>query len=251
MCIQTNTRPSKAKRPSSPPTPSKYLKINHETTEIEDCDTMTLDHTNHESTSLSFDYEEATPIACNKTVTEQCPNQNKIQKSVSFYERVAVRPVLHVADYTDKEWKKCWYTPDEKEKRKAKIHDALQLIREGKFEGCGRGLERMTDRGKTKERRRTSILEVMIEQEVQIAEAKANQCEDTMVYDTMKFRMALRPHSRAARHVAKAMGRIDEMAAYSKIISSPKPYRKKYCAFPSIHSNDFGTFLQLDFSTRN
>jgi hypothetical protein len=251
MCVQINARPSKGKRPSSPPTPSKYLKINHETTEIEDYNNMmTLDQTNHESTSISFDYEETPPISSNKGVTEQCPYQNKIQKSVSFYERVAVRPVLHVADYTDKEWKNCWYTPFEKEKRKAKIHDAVQLIREGKFDGCGRGLERMSDKGKTKERRRTSVREVLVEQEVQIAQAKANQCKDTMVYDTMKFRMTLRPHSRAARHVAHAMGRIDEMVSYSKTISVPKPYRKKCGAFPSIHSNDFGAFLQLDF-TRN
>ena len=206
-----------------------------------------LDKTNHESTTFSYEAE---------VVKEEPPQQKqKIVKSVTFFERVIVRPVLHVDDYTDEEWYKTWYLPTEKQRRKDEIRRTLEAIRDGKFKGCVRGLEKMCDRGKTKERRRIAVQEILEEQESQRVRAKAKQCQQ-IIWDAEQFKSAYRPHSRAARHVANAMGRIDEMAASSKKGKNMNKFMRRFSPKPaknavaSIHSNDFGTFLQLDF-TRN
>lgn len=160
-----------------------------------------------------------------------------------------VRPVLHLDDYTDQEYSDCWYECDDKKRRKDEIRDTIRLVRDGNFNECTRGLEKLLDGTKYRKRRRMSIQDVLDEQETQRKEAKATKCED-IVYDAMKFRMAYRPHSRAARHIAHAMGKIDEMAIACQRTSVPDTRESKPNneVIASVHSNNFGIFLQLDFS---
>lgn len=279
MCIITsprlsNTRRARAQAP-------KHLKIDLDasnndssTSFVLEAHSMSLDQTNHRSTTMCFDEE---------IVAEHSPQhlQQETKKSVTFFERVIVRPVLHVDDYSDEEWQNCWYLPTDKQRRKGEIRVTLRQLQQGNFGGCVRGLEKMTDNGKTKERRMTAIREVLEEQEAQRANAKANNVKE-VVYDDMKFRMAYRPHSRAARQVAQAMGKIDEMAANSKTARrrslspgplsksarrnrspgplsrrrqslSPGPLkrireRRNKNVIASIHANDSNTFLQLEFA---
>jgi len=257
MCIQTHPRLSKTKRPTSPSTTSKHFKFGHETNTTQDRETTSVDQINHEVASTSFDpttidrtNNKNTSVSYTVAPDEQTHHKKEIKKSVTFFERVIVRPVLHVDNYSDQEWENCWYAPADKQQRKSEIREALRLIREGNFEGCKRGLEKMSDRGRTKERRRISVREVLDEQEAQRAEAKARNCEH-IVYDAARFRTAYRPHSRAARHVAHALGRIDEMAAACQMLPVPHPACSRRCspksAIACIHTNDFGTFLQIDF----
>ena len=248
MCIITSPRLPRRRRIKTAPNNLKITlddvlldQENHDSS-THSYETMSLDQTNHQSkTRICFDADE--------DAQEQQPSK----KSVNFYERVIVRPILHVDDYTDEEWKKCWYLPTDKARRKDEIRASLRCIQEGKFGGCARGLEKMADNGVTKERRATAIREILEEQEAQRARARANN-EDTVVYDTVKFRLAYRPYSRAARHVAQAMGKIDEMAATSQKIvrQTPKsPFRMKRDkkrVIACVHSNDAGQFLQLDFA---
>jgi len=232
---------------------------NHEATTI--ClETTTSDQINNETTAMSFESrpiheknQETTTTSSAAVVREQPLHQQQRDKSVSFFERVIVRPVLHVDNYTDQEWTNCWYLPSDKERRKDEIRGKIQRIKEGSFDGCARGLERMSDNGRTKQRRRESIQEVLEEQEAQREEAKTSECEH-LEYNAQMLRKAYRPHSRAARHVAHVMGKLDELAVKSRKGRSPRPYPKKCIpksAIACIHSNDYGaTFLQLDF-TRN
>lgn len=250
MCIITSPRLPRRRRLRTAPNNLKISlddvlldQTNHDSS-THSFETMSLDQTNHQSkTMIGFDDEE-----------EHSPQHQPAKKSVHFFERVIVRPVLHVDDYTDEEWKQCWYLPTDKVRRKDEIRAALRCLQEGKFGGCARGLEKMADNGITKERRAVAIREILDEQEAQRARATANN-QDTVVYDALKFRLAYRPHSRAARHVAQAMGKIDEMAATSQktIRSAPKsPFRMKRDKkniIACVHSNDFGhQFLQLDFA---
>lgn len=250
MCIITSPRLPRRRRLNTVP---KHLttfldsamtidQTNHDSS-THSFETMSLDQTNHESTSmLLFDHEEI--------AEKHSPQHLPTKKSVHFYERVIVRPVLHVDDYTDEEWKNCWYLPIDKARRKDEIRVALRGLLEGNFKGCARGLEKMADKGWTKERRNIAIRDVLDEQEAQKAKAKANN-QEKVIYDSLKFRMVYRPHSRAARQVAHSLGKIDEMAASPKQIAPRSPFRRKRAkknVIACIHSNDFGTFLQLDFA---
>lgn len=275
MCIITSPRLPRSRRPRAQA--PKHLKIDLDaaldaSSSFFEETSLSLDQTNHRSTTMCFDEE---------IVAEHAPQhlQQETKKSVHFFERVIVRPVLHVDEFSDEEWQKCWYLPTDKQRRKDEIRATLRQLQEGKFGGCARGLEKMTDNGKTKERRNVAIREVLEEQEAQRANAKAKG-QKKMVYDDMKFRMAYRPHSRAARQVAQAMGKIDEMALTSKKLRqrslSPGPLRSRRnrsatATAPrslspgplkrmrrkrnnnnnvtaSIHANENGTFLQLDFA---
>lgn len=142
------------------------------------------------------------------------------KKSVSFNEAVMVRPVLHRVDYTDQERRNCWLVPADKQRTKIDIINIIRLFREGNFDECTRGLERLLDGGRTRDRRRISMREVLEEQESQRANT-VNQCEASMVYDFAKLRKVYRPYSRSARHVAHAMGNIDEMTAEGERESVP------------------------------
>lgn len=253
MCIITSPRLPRRRRLKTAPNNLKITlddvlldQTNHDSSSSHSFETMSLDQTNHQSkTRMCFDPDE--------DAQEHSPQHQPSKKSVNFYERVIVRPILHVDDYTDEEWKKCWYLPTDKARRKDEIRAALRSIQEGKFGGCARGLEKMADNGVTKERRATAIREILDEQEAQRARARANN-EDTVVYDTVKFRLAYRPYSRASRHVAQAMGKIDEMAATSQKIVRQTPKsplrmkRDKKSVIACVHSNDYGKFLQLDFA---
>jgi hypothetical protein len=232
---------------------------NHEATDIS-LETTTLAQINNETTVMSFESrpihekeQETTTTSSAAVVREEPLHRQQRDKCVSFFERVIVRPVLHVDNYTDQEWTNCWYLPSDKERRKDEIRGKIHCIKAGSFDGCSRGLERMSDNGRTKHRRRISIQEVLEEQEAQREEANTNECEH-LEYNAQMLRKAYRPHSRAARHVAHVMGKLDEMAVKSKKGRSPRPCAKKCIpknAIACIHSNDSGaTFLQLDF-TRN
>jgi len=148
------------------------------------------------------------------------------EKSVAFDEVVMVRPVLHLSDYSDQEVANTWLQLSDKQRTKIDVLNTLKLAKEQASNDnkdnkdsnsvCTRGLEKLSDGGRTRERRRISIREVLEEQESQrsVFNAKASsKSKEPFVYDTTKFRKAYKPHSRAARHVAHAVGKIDEMAA--------------------------------------
>merc|ERR1711935_165840 len=103
------------------------------------------------------------------------------------------------------------------------MRDTLRLVQEGKFDGCIRGLERLRDNGRTRERRKLSIRDVLDEQEIQRAHARATH---SYVYDDKMLRKVYRLHSRAARFVAHAMGKIDAMAVKHQRILESRNYER-------------------------
>ena len=151
-----------------------------------------------------------------------------------------VRPVLHLADYTDQEMYASWFVLGDKQQIKADIISTLKQVKEGKFNGCTRGLEKLSDGGRARERRRVSIREVLEEQEQQRklhnksggggSNKDKDQNNSGIVYDMGKFRKAYKPHSRAARHVAHAVGKIDEMSVACQRVDIPLvEMRRKSC----------------------
>jgi len=136
-----------------------------------------------------------------------------------------VRPVLHLADYTDHELYASWFVLEDKQRIKGDILNTLKLVKDGKFQGCTRGLEKLSDGGRTRERRQVSIREVLEEQDNQRKLQKSSG--GSIVYDMAKFRKAYKPHSRAARHVAHAVGKIDEMAAACQRVDIPRIGKKR------------------------
>ena len=141
MCIITSPRLPRRRRLKTAPNNLKITlddvlldQTNHDSSSSHSFETMSLDQTNHQSkTRMCFDPDE--------DAQEHSPQHQPSKKSVNFHERVIVRPILHVDDYTDEEWKKCWYLPTDKARRKDEIRAALRSIQEGKFGGCARGLE--------------------------------------------------------------------------------------------------------------
>lgn len=183
----------------------------------------------------------------------QPPQQPIKKKSVSFCEVVIVRPVLHLTDFTDQEIIDSWYILADKQRIKSEILSTLRRYKEEQklmnnssnndsfssllssssdsssssssnttIEYCTRGLEKLSDGGRARERRRISIREIIQEQESQRAlYAETKECCDgcerrTFVYDTTKFRKTYKPYSRAARHVAHAVAKMDELEAASE-----------------------------------
>lgn len=142
-----------------------------------------------------------------------------------------VRPVLHLADYTDHEMYASWFVLEDKQRIKGDILNTLRLVKDGKFQGCTRGLEKLSDGGRTRERRQVSIREVLDEQEnqrkLQQKSSSSNGSSKSIVYDMAKFRKAYKPHSRAARHVAHAVGKIDEMAVACQRVDIPRIGKKR------------------------
>jgi len=163
-------------------------------------------------------------VAFNNIVTTRPhhPQRPTNQMSVSFHEVVMVRPILHLADYTDDEISDCWFGKADKLKTKQDLLKTLKLLKAGNNTSivASRGLEKFCDGGKARESRRTSIREVLNEQESQRQRANTTS-GSSIVYDLSKFRKAYKPHSRAARHVAYAVGKIDEMeAACQKVVAA-------------------------------
>ena len=130
-----------------------------------------------------------------------------------------VRPVLHITEYTDQEVRALWMVEEDRKRIKADILNTFVMVkrvREGKFRGCTRGLEHLSDGGRHRERRNISIREVLEEQERQRKIHKDNNKtnnNDGIVYDTARFQKVYKPHSRAARYQAHAIGKIDEQVA--------------------------------------
>jgi hypothetical protein len=250
----TSPRPSKGKLGTSSFRTSKYLKLNHNTF------ALTIDLTNHETTAMTSidqtNHEKKIRSTLDRTnhqkIVIRKENQpvkssynrkrvkvKEIKKHICFDEIVIVRPVLHINDYTNEECLKCWYPYKNKNQRKAELRDTLQLVRDGKFVECTRGLERLSNGGRSRDRRKNSIQDILEEQEAQRLRAKSNRCEH-FVYDDVKLRMAYRPHSRAALQIAHAMAKVDEMVV-SRKIGDPNPhnikYKQKNKVFASFHSS--------------
>ena len=217
-----STRRGSAKQQQKP---SKHQKTNH------NCSSSSCYHESS-SSSLDFSYRSRSSMDCSsrsrKSVTfsevvnvrplhEEEPPKKK--KSVSFNEVVMVRSVLHLDDYSDQEMLATWFVMEDKQLIKADILNTLRLVKDGKFHGCTRGLEKLSDGGRTRERRLVSIRDVLEEQKQQRKLHKSKNGE--IVYDHSKLRKAYKPHSRAARHVAHAVGKIDEMAAASQRVEIP------------------------------
>lgn len=255
----TSPCPSKGKWKTSPFRQSKYLKLNHDTF------AMPIDLTNHETTAATS-IDRTTHVKRTKSIIDRTNHQKtvirkenqtvkskqtavkEIKKHICFDEIVLVRPILHIDDYSDEECLKCWYPYKDKSRRKAELRDTLQLVREGKFVGCTRGLESLSN--SARDRRKNSIQKVLEEQNAQRVKAKRNRREH-FVYDDVKLRKAYRPHSRAALEIAHAMAKIDEMVVTSHTIvdpnSSDTKCKKKNEAIAWIQKNLQQSFLELNF----
>jgi len=261
----TSPRPSKGKWKMSPFRPSKYLKLdhdtfgltidltNHETTAMASIDQTnhvkrtrsTIDRTNHQKIVIGKENQPAKSVNFKRHVAVK-----EIKKHICFDEIVLVRPILHINDYTDEEYLKCWYPYKDKNQRKAELRDTLQLVRDGKFVECTRGLERLSNGDGSRYRRKNSIQNILEEQEAQRVEAKRNR-RKPFVCDDVKLRMAYMPHSRAALQIAHAMAKVDEMVVSSHRIEDPNSLntksKQKNEAIALIHKNLQKPFLQLDF----
>jgi hypothetical protein len=221
--------------PSTKQKPSKHLKTSH------DESSSSTSVTSSSSTSIDVvvpQNNSNSKIKSNSNSNSNSSSNNKRRKSVSFnevvmvrplhhfsvafHEVVTVRPVLHLSEYTDQEITDCWYVLADKQRIKADVFKTLQQYAKDKKENnettslCTRGLEKLSDGGRTRERRHISIREILEEQESQRQEQQETGSTSTstspMIYDTTRFRKIYKPHSRAARHVAQAMGKIDELA---------------------------------------
>lgn len=214
MCVQTYRR-SKSSRPSTLPPkkqkPSKQLKIKHAAASNDGNDHAQVQSRRRKSVSF------------NEVVMVQPLHHAETKKSVSFREVVMVRPVLHLADYTDQEIADCFINHSDKQRTKIEILNTLRMVKEGNAEVCNRGLEKLSDGGRTRERRRNSIREVLEEVEAQKAafHKSKNNKDEKIVFNVSKLRKAYKPHSRAARHVAHAVGKIDEMASVCQRVAIP------------------------------
>jgi len=261
----TSPHPSKGKWKLSPFRPSKYLKLNHDTcglaidlTNHETTEMTSIDQTNHvKRTRSTIDRTNHQKIVIGKenqpVKSLHFKNQVAVKdrkKQICFDEIVLVRPILHIDDYTDEEWLKCWYPYKDKNQRKAELRDTLQLVRDGKFVECSRGLERLSNADRSRDRRKKSIQNILEEQEAQRVEAKRNRRKD-FVSDDVKLRMVYMPHSRAALQIAHAMAKVDEMVVSSHGIEDPNSLnaksKQKNEAIALIHTNLQQPFLQLDF----
>ena len=225
------SRRSKSSKPTSKPTPkpTPKPKQGNSSAHLKTKQNVRSSSCNHDSSSSSLDCPSQSQKALNSTEvcnipplheqhkTPQAPTKKK--KSVSFHEIVMVRPVLHITEYTDQEVRALWMVEEDRKRIKADILNTFVMVkrvREGKFRGCTRGLEHLSDGGRHRERRNISIREVLEEQERQRKIHKDNNKtnnNDGIVYDTARFQKVYKPHSRAARYQAHAIGKIDEQVA--------------------------------------
>jgi len=231
MCVQTYPRRSKPTRPSSSPSskqkPSKHLKTSHE--ESSSSSSSTPIDTVVAPQNNSDNEKRRKSVSFNEVVMVRPLDY----MSVSFHEVVMVRPVLHLSEYTDQEIADCWYVLADKQRVKADVMKTLQQYAKDKKANLTssvntRGLEKLSDGGRTRERRRISIREILEEQEGQRQEqsvSSQNQEEPSpIIYDMNRFRKIYKPYSRAARHVAHAVGKIDELAATCEDATNANPH---------------------------
>lgn len=243
MCVQTypRSRRSKSTRSSSthsrPQKPSKHQKTNKNSSsiiskaDVDDSSSSSLDCSSRSRKSVSFNEVVKGRPLHEQAKQERQQKQRLKKKSVSFHEVVMVRPVLHLADYTDQEMHASWFGLEDKQKIKRDILNTLKMVREGNFQGCTRGLEKLSDGGRSRERRRLSVQDVLEEQQNQrnnhsssvglSSRLSKNNGNGKIRYDASKFRKVYKPHSRAARHGAHAVGKIDEMSVACQRVRIP------------------------------
>ena len=236
MCIQTMSR-TKSGRPEdtteAPPSPTtterdcKHAKtwhsILHKNNDVDKPKTMKKSVSFNEIVVIRPHYEDEGPI----------------KKSVDFDEVVMVRPVLHLADYTNEEIVNSWYLIEDKKRMKKEIMRALKKVKQDEAElmsnmnaswssmgsltsvnsldsdeeeYCLRGLERLQEGGKSRDRRRASIREVLKEQEAQRAVHKKVNKGEPCLYDATRFRKIYRSFSKDARDMAQTLGQEDREA---------------------------------------
>lgn len=231
MCIQTMSR-TKSGRPEdtaeAPPSPTsvacKHPKTCHSIL------TKNKDVNKPKKMKKSVSFNEIVVIR------PHYEDEGPIKKSVAFDEVVMVRPVLHLADYTNEEIVNSWYLLEDKKRMKKEIMRALKKSKQDEEElmsnmnaswssmgsltsinsadsddeeYCLRGLERLQDGGKSRDRRRISIREVLKEQEAQRAAHKKVNKGEPCLYDASKFRKIYRSFSRDARNIAQTAGQED------------------------------------------
>lgn len=221
MCVQTKYCRTKSTRPKSTSPkqqPRKQVKTCHSIIKVKDENNARTQ--NKKPKSVSF----------NEVVVVRPHSYDEVEKSVSFHEVVLVQPVLHLSDYTDQEIIDTWYALEDKQLIKAEILSTLRLAKECKHNssfssldssssaedenGCTRGLEKLSDGGRIKERRRISIREILQEQAAQRA---SHQGDKPFSINHSKFRKIYKQYSRAARHHAHAVGLMDQMTVCENI----------------------------------
>lgn len=231
MCVQTvrgtkSVRPDNTEAPPSPTTAEKAGK--HPKTSHSILSNKKDDSPKKMKKSVSFNelvvirphYDDVVPV----------------KKSVAFNEVVMVRPVLHLAEYTNEEMVASWYMLADKKRMKKEIMKALKKGKQDEEEMMSnmnaswssmgslsslnstdsdeeeyslRGLERLQDGGKSRDRRRASIRGVLEEQEAQRAAHKKVNKGEPCLWDLSRFRKIYRPFSKDARSLAQTFGQED------------------------------------------
>jgi len=237
MCVQTQYHRTKSMRPSTETSPkqkpAKQVKTCHPKLDVDvdvDADTDINNKENIQQTQTKK-RKQPKSVRFNEVVVVR-PHSYAVEaeRSVSFHEVVMVRPVLHLADYTDEEILASWYVLEDKQRIKAEILSTLKVAKECRHNSsfssldsssssedddcCTRGLEKLADGGRIRERRRVSIREVLEEQKAQRA---SHEGDKPFSYDHSKFRKIYKPYSREARHHAHAVGLSDQMATCENV----------------------------------
>ncbi len=237
MCVQTEYHRTKSTRPTSTSPkqkPAKQVKTCHAKLDVD------VDNNNNsnkenipqaQAQTQTKKKKQPKSVSFNEVVVVRPHSYDvEAEKSVSFHEVVMVRPVLHLSDYTDEEIGASWYILEDKQRIKAEILITLKLAKDCRQnssfssldsscsseddDACTRGLEKLADGGRLRERRRVSIREVLAEQELQ---RSSHESDKPFSYDHSKFRKIYKPYSRAARHHAHAVGLSDQMATCENI----------------------------------
>ena len=227
MCVKTYRR-SKSTRPSQTTStkqkPQKHIQKFHPNLKAN----SGKNKENNDQADKNKKQKESKSVSFNEVVVVRTQCCQEAEKSVSFHEVVVVRPVLHLSDYTDQEIATSWYALEDKQRMKSEILNTFKLAKECKNDEsfssldssssledeicCTRGLERLS--GRTRERRRIPIREILQDQEAQRASHESDQ---PFLYDHSKFRKIYKRYSRAARHHSHAVGLMDQMAVCENI----------------------------------
>lgn len=249
MCVKTYRR-SRYTRPSQTTStkrnPQKQVKNLHPNLKARSEKSNKKNH----QTAPNKKQKESKSVSFNEVVVVRTQCYQEAEKSVSFHEVVVVRPVLHLSDYTDREIANSWFVLEDKQRMKSEILNTLKLAKECKNDEsfssldssssledelcCTRGLERLS--GRTRERRKIPIREILREQEAQRASHESDQ---PFVYDHSRFRKIYKRYSRAARHHSHAVGLMDQMAVCENIwIETIFLHQEKCLTHSSIPTND-------------
>ncbi len=228
MCVQTQYCRTKSTRPTSTSPkqkPPKQVKTCHSIIKLND-------ENNKENNVRTQNKKQKQPksVSFNEVVVVRPHPYEQVEKSVSFHEVVMVQPVLHLSDYTDEEIIDTWYVLEDKQRIKAEILSTLKFAKECKHHssfssldstlsaedenGCERGLEKLSDGGRIKERRRISIREILQEQAAQRA---SHEGDKPFSINHSKIRKIYKQYSRAARNHAHAVGLMDQMVVCENI----------------------------------